>query len=270
MGTRLHAAPPLLEARADDAPDRRARELAEALERLESEARERERLESDRAALRRQLASAEEAERGRLSRELHDQLGQHLAALGLGLEEVARMVLPYSPARARLASLQHLTALLTRDARYLALELRPPELDDLGLASAVESYVSQWSDRYGIVAEVEVTGEDVGAEPVAGGASTALYRVLQEALTNVARHADATHVSVILERPDAGMRLIVEDDGRGFDAESVARRATAERRLGLAGMRERMSTVGGSLVVESAPAGGTTIYARVPVSEEAR
>ncbi len=241
----------------------RAAELARLNESLSANIAERSHAEDERKALQRYLAAAEEAERGRISRELHDQLGQHLTAIALGLHEVAGLVRPGSVARERLSALQELTSLLTRDARYLAIELRPPELDDVGLESAMASYVEQWSLRYGIVAELQSTG--VVRFQYGGDVATAIYRVLQEALTNVAKHARATQVSVILEHTDGELRLIVEDDGDGFDVDTTLRRATADRRLGLLGMRERASLLGGTLTAESSPGKGTSLFVRVPV-----
>jgi PAS domain S-box-containing protein len=221
--------------------------------------------------LRRRLAAAEEAERRRLARELHDQLGQQLTAFRLGLDEAARLAATHEGERAaadapllrRLAQLQALTGRMTAGARYLALELRPPELDDLGLESALTSFVAEWSVRYGVTADVAVTGGDGRAIPAE--IDSTLYRIVQEALTNVAKHADATQVSVIVEKPDGEVRLIVEDDGRGFDPEGDATRVRSERRLGLAGMRERAALVGGTVAVESSPGGGTALYVRLPV-----
>lgn len=235
--------------------------LARANEALVAEIAERGRAEADRTALRRQLALAEEDERRRLARELHDQLGQHLTAMTLGLETASAAVAADSPLRVRLVALRELAAILTRDARSLAVSLRPPELDDVGLASAVASYVDQWAARYGVATEFAVTGVSDRALPDA--AASTIYRVLQEALTNVAKHAAASQVSVILDQPDGEVRLIVEDDGRGFDVEAAARRSAVELRLGLAGMRERAALAGGTLTVESAPGSGTTVYVRL-------
>lgn len=241
----------------------RATELARANEALSAHIAERSLAEDERKTLQRQLAAAEEAERGRLSRELHDQLGQHLTAIALGLHEVASLTRPGSQARERLAALQELTSLLTRDARYLAIELRPPELDDVGLESAMASYVEQWSVRYGIAVEYQSSG--IVRFQYTGDVATTMYRILQEALTNIAKHASAKQVSVIIEQSEGELRLIVEDDGRGFDWDVSVRRAADEHRMGLFGMRERASLVGGTLTVETSRGKGTTVYARVPV-----
>jgi PAS domain S-box-containing protein len=227
------------------------------------QAAERERVDVERAMVRRQLAEAEEDERRRLARELHDQLGQHLTALALGLAATREQLRGDASASAHLAQLEALVALMTRDARYLALELRPPELDDVGLESALESYVARWTERYGIAGETVVSGR---GRPLGAEVGTALYRIAQEALTNVAKHAGARAVSVIVEHGDDHVRLIVEDDGRGFDVEAALERARTEGRLGLAGMRERARQLGGEVSVESGTRGGTTVYVRIPTT----
>jgi two-component system sensor histidine kinase UhpB len=154
---------------------------------------------------------------------------------------------------------------MTAGARYLALELRPPELDDLGLESALATFVAEWSARYGVASDVALRGEDERA--ASPDVASALYRIAQEALTNVAKHARASEVSVIVERRDGEVRLIVEDDGGGFDVDATATRVRAERRLGLAGMRERAALVGGNLTIESSPGAGTTVYVRLPAED---
>jgi len=216
--------------------------------------------------LRRQLRQAEEDERRRLARELHDQLGQHLAAFALGLAGAKALTGVGHPAAARLTQLEALTHAMTRDARHLALELRPPELDDVGLGSAVETYVEQWSARFGVATEVASRLDDAALPAEIG---TALYRIVQEALTNVAKHAGADQVSVILEQNPAGVRLVVEDNGAGFDVDEAHSRARMEGRLGLAGMHERAALLGGALTVESSRGSGTTVYVQLPWTKEA-
>ncbi len=203
---------------------------------------------AERDALRRQLAEAEEAERRRLARELHDQLGQDLTAVRLGLEDALRLASSpsdgpgdASPLTARLAKLQTLAARMTGRARAIALEIRPPELDDVGLERALASHVDEWAARYGVHAELAVTG--LAGRALPGDVGSTLYRIAREALTNVAKHARARQVSVIVEHPDGEVGLIVEDDGRAFDVEATGERARRERRHGLAGMRERAAIV---------------------------
>jgi PAS domain S-box-containing protein len=248
-------------------PVRMAGVVADITARREAEAAaERLRGEEERDRLRRQLSRAEEAERRRLARELHDQLGQHLTAFALGIAEARRLGAAGQPADARLAQLEELARMMTADARYLALELRPPELDDVGLESALATYAEQWSARYGVATEVTVTG-DAATVPLPPDTGTAIYRIVQEALTNVAKHAAATHVSVLLDKPDGHVRLVVEDDGRGFDVAATTERVKAERRLGLGSMRERAALVGGTLEVEASDGGGTTVYVQVPLAQ---
>jgi len=241
--------------------------LQEANARLADEVAHRARAEAERNALRAQLARAEESERSRLARELHDQLGAHLTGFSLGLTEVRRRLAAGESPDAWLAQLEELSALLARDARFLALQLRPPELDDVGLESALRTYLSQWSARYGIAADAEYLGTRDG-RPITGDAETAVYRIVQEALTNVARHADATQVSLVLDWGERELRLVVEDDGCGFDT-LASRFEDGRRRLGIAGMHERARLVGGSLELESAPGEGTSLFVRVPVTPAA-
>ena len=249
-----------------------SRDLTE--RRLAEQAAEQVQVAAARDELRRALAAAEEAEWRRLARELHDQLGQHLTGFALGLADTRRRLAvslgaaatpdaSLRSAEASLERLEELARLMTRDARNLALELRPPELDDVGLVSAIDTYVRAWGERTGVTAELVVTGLHEREVPAETG--SALYRIVQEALTNVARHAGANHVSVIVEQPDGEVGLIVEDDGRGFDADLLDARAHRERRLGLAGMRERAALAGGTVAVESRPGAGTTVYARLPM-----
>src|SRR5262249_42182595 len=155
------------------------------------------------------------------------------------------------------------------DARHLALELRPPELDDVGLESALETYVAQWSSRYGTKVDLSVIGP-AADEKVPGHLGTMIYRVVQEALTNVAKHAQAGHVTVILNKHVDVVRLVIEDDGTGFDPSATARKMPDEQGFGIAGMRERATLVGGTLEVETSAGRGTTVYARVPLQAVVR
>lgn len=245
----------------------RTRELEHAIARLADEVAQRVRAEAERNALRQQLARAEEAERRRLAREVHDQLGAHLTAFSLGLAEVRRLLADGAPAEAKLAQLEELSHSMTRDVRLIALQLRPPELDDVSLESALRTYAQQWSARCGVT--VDVAGIGLGAHRLlAEDVTTAIYRIAQEALTNVARHAHAAAVSVVVDVRPAEARLIVEDDGRGFDPAVVNGVGDADRRLGLAGMHERAALVGGSVEIDAAPGRGTTVLVRIPLDAE--
>ena len=145
------------------------------------------------------------------------------------------------------------------EVHNLALEIRPTALDDLGLSAALSTYAEDWSARSGVKVDFQNAGVD--GERLPPAVETAVYRVVQEAMTNVLRHARAGHVSLVLQRTSHGVVAVVEDDGRGFD-QSVASQAAG--RLGLLGMRERVELVEGHLTVESVPGGGTTVIARIP------
>ncbi|HWS56088.1 MAG TPA: sensor histidine kinase [Pyrinomonadaceae bacterium] len=231
---------------------------ARLLDRVDSR---RQRAEAARRQLLRRLVAAQEEERARLSRELHDKMGQHLTALALGLE-----VHGGGPSRASDEGWRRLRDLaegLSQEVRDLAWELRPPELDHLGLKDAVATYAEQWSRRTGVAVDFVSAGGD--CRRLTSEAETALYRVAQEALTNVVKHASARDVTLVLEQTPEQVLLVVEDNGRGFDAEGSAERPGARRKMGLLGMRERVELAGGSLDIESAAGAGTTLVARVPL-----
>jgi signal transduction histidine kinase len=144
---------------------------------------------------------------------------------------------------------------------FLAWELRPAALDDLGLDAALRTFVREWSEHFKVSADYH--GMDSEAPRLAPEVETNLYRILQEALQNVHKHAGATHVSVILERGDGRVLLIVEDNGRGYDPDAEEAAGT-HKGMGLTNMRERAALVGGELEIESSPGSGATIYVRVP------
>jgi PAS domain S-box-containing protein len=254
----LRAAHSQLEARVAE----RTAELARSNEQLLTEIARREVAEQDRRRLQQQLTTVQEDERRRIARELHDQLGQHLTALGLGLKVVKEATPNPSPEWDRLHGLQALTDRVGREVHHLALELRPTALDDFGLPAALANYAEGWAERTGVEVDFQGYRPDGGRLPSA--VETALYRVVQEALTNVLRHADARRVSVVLQRVPGRVTAVVEDDGQGFDADTVTL-----HRLGILGMRERVTLVGGTLAVESGPGRGTTVIARIPLPADA-
>jgi len=244
----------------------RTAELAQANGALHAEVRERRRAEEARTELRRRLGTAQEAERRRLSRELHDQVGQQLTCLTLGLKALRDRDHRPAADRALLERLQKTAEEVGRELHDLALRLRPTVLDDLGLHPALQSAVEEWSRRTGVEADFHSAG--LAGRRLPGEVETALYRVVLEALHNTQKHARARHASVILDRRDNHAMVIVEDDGIGFDAAALLNRLPPGR-LGLLGMRERLALVGGSLEVESTPAVGTTVFARIPLPTEA-
>ncbi|HUS10986.1 MAG TPA: PAS domain S-box protein [Pyrinomonadaceae bacterium] len=233
---------------------------------LVSDITERKEAEAARMHLLQRLVTAQEEEQRRLSRELHDQTGQSLAALMLGLKSIEDSDQLKEGARNRLRQLQDLTSQLARDVHHLASNLRPTALDDLGLHTALSNYVEEWSDRTKICADFHSNG--LMKERLPRQIETAVYRVVQEALTNVVKHANAQNVSVILEYRGNRVQAIIEDDGSGFDTERIVSARNSDGRLGLLGMQERVALVEGHLNIESAPASGTTVIVHIPVSGE--
>lgn len=225
---------------------------------------EREVAKSAHTQLRLKLVTVQEEERHRIARELHDQVGQSIAALMLGLKSLAQSYEQNEHARMQFQQLQHMANDLARDVHYLALDLRPTSLDDLGLEVALSNYLEAWSSRWQIRSDFHSSG--FTDQRLLSHLETTIYRIAQKALTNVVRHAGARHVSLILERVDDRVSVIIEDDGCGFDVDSVMKNPAKEQRLGLLGMEERLALVGGSLTIESTPGMGTSVYVRIPIS----
>ncbi len=221
---------------------------------------ERKRAESARQQLLQRLVSAQEEERTRISRELHDQMGQSLTALLMVIDTMTNSDDEDCPSQKRLAKLKKLVEELMDQAHLLAWELRPPALDNLGLRAALEQYLKEWSRSTGIRADFASRGL-TNLEHLDKVVETTLYRVVQEALTNVHRHSGSEIVSVLVERMEGEVTVIIEDNGSGFDVEAVT--SGNSERLGLVGMRERIELIGGSLTIESTAEQGTTVYARV-------
>lgn len=214
--------------------------------------------EAEREDLLRRLMRAQEDERLRIARELHDEMGQNLTGLALGLKDLEGAVTD-AAGRERLAALRDLTDKIAREIHHTAVRLRPTALTDIGLAGALSAHIETWSSRFGITADAHLLAlERVSLD---ADTATAVFRCVKEALTNVVRHAAARHVSVVATLTPGGMRFVIEDDGVGFEVEASAVRA--RRGLGLVGMRERLALVGGRLTIESARAAGTTIYIEV-------
>ncbi len=226
----------------------------------------------ERAELLQRTVTMQEEERTRIARELHDSIGQYVTALRLGMTAIERCVGAAGPANQRLAELKSLTDDLAGELNRMAWELRPMALDYLGLRGAVVQYLEEWGERAGLRVDLEISmDENRLPQPV----ETTLFRVLQEAITNVVKHSGASVVGVILEAMDGEARLIVEDNGRGFSLDNGEKHALGlqqmglqrlgKQHLGLLGVRERLALVKGTLEVESSPESGTTIYVRVPI-----
>ena len=204
------------------------------------------------------LVFVQEDERRRIARDMHDQFGEHLTALSLEIASLkdACGTRPDLVERAR--TLEAIAERLDGDVEQLVWRLRPTALDDLGLRAALTNYVQEWSARHGVVAEVHTSG--LLDDRLTSEVETALYRIAQEALNNVAKHARARRVEVLLERRPDCVLLIVEDDGVGFD---VTKQTSSGHGFGLAGMQERATLVGASLDIETTPGQGTTILVRM-------
>jgi len=218
----------------------------------------RERLQS----LSRRLVQVQEAERRYVARELHDEAGQSLTSLVFGLGQLEQET-DRSRTIARVAELKQMTHRVLEDLHRLAMDLRPASLDHLGLVVALKQYVKMTGDRYGLIAQFKAL--EFEGERLPPAMETALYRIVQEALTNAVRHAQATRVDVLLERRGDQLVVVIEDNGAGFDADMA--RFASSGRLGLLGMQERVEMLGGSLVIESAAGAGTTIVVEVPYAD---
>ncbi len=220
-------------------------------------------VEQERLELLRRLVSAQEDEQRRISRELHDQMGQSLAALLLGLKSIQGIV-DNEPARSQVQRLQEITNRIADDMHSLIRELRPTALDDLGLHTALSNYIAEWSQQSNIAVDFHSYG--LSNCRLDNQLETTIYRIVQEALNNVLKHANAKSVSVILEKRGSKVSVIVEDDGIGFDAELLLRTPGRHGRFGLLGMRERSMLVGGLLNIESTPGVGTTVLMHIDTS----
>jgi len=204
----------------------------------------------------RRVLEAQELERARLARELHDETGQALTSILLGLKTLDDRI-DSEEGRTAAAELRELVVSTLHDVRRLAVELRPAALDDFGLVPAIERLLDTVAEQSGLTVDLQ---SQVSDQRLPKDAETALYRIAQEALTNVLKHAAAGHVTVILSRSGRGVRLVVQDDGRGFDPGDAR-----DGSVGLVGMQERMALLGGRLTIESTEGAGTMLTAEVPL-----
>lgn len=204
------------------------------------------------------LITAQEEERGRIARELHDEVGQALTAIKVELAVAQRKI--HGGASELLEPAQAITDRTLNTVRDLSHLLHPAMLDDLGMAAAVESYVRGFSKRHGL--RVDLRQDDLAAR-LAPEIEVAAYRIVQEALTNVVKHAGASACRVAVGRYQSKLQIVVADDGRGFDLRELE--DAARHGLGLIGMRERVSQLNGSFFMESAPGRGTTLRVEFPL-----
>ena len=212
-------------------------------------------------AVSQQLMRTQEEERTKIARELHDQIGQALTVIKINLQTVQHS--PEAPTITQrleesIRNVERAMGLV----RDLSRELRPTVLDDLGLGAALRSYLDRQAEVSGLIPDVIIDPADLRAAP---DVETACFRVVQEAVTNVMRHARATRVCVELRQCDSELKLVIRDNGIGFDSRRVQESIDREGRLGLLGIQERIALVGGQVTVRSEPGQGTEICARVPL-----
>jgi PAS domain S-box-containing protein len=235
------------------------RRLSESNTMLTTEIADRTHADAARIRLLRRLVAAEEEARRRIARDLHDDLGQQLTALRLILQGLASSASGGSDPLAGLAKALGMLTAIDHALDFLAWEVRPAALDQFGLNKVLNNYLHEWSRHTGVAAMFHAGASDVGR--FAPEIEASVYRIAQEALNNIAKHAHATSVNVLLEQRGENLVLVVEDDGVG-----VRTTASTEHMTGLAGMRERAVAVGGTLEIEPTPGGGTTVLISVPVA----
>jgi PAS domain S-box-containing protein len=209
-------------------------------------------------ALLKDVITAQEDERRRIARELHDETAQTLTSLLVGLRAVEQCS-DLGQAQGAVGTLRMQVSTALEGVKRIARGLRPSVLDDLGLEEALERLAGEMAQAHGFAVDLQVTGPRLPRLPES--LETALYRMAQEALTNARKHASPKAVSVLIHRNPTVVRLVVEDDGKGFDVTELQ----SDKQLGLVGMRERARLVGGLLTVESSPGRGTTICVSVPL-----
>lgn len=203
------------------------------------------------------VITAQEEERKRIARELHDETSQSLASIILGLSMLEESETNHAT-RKKLKQLKEITEQTIEEVHYISWSLRPSALDDYGLLPAIKKYAVDFKDKYQIDVDIEVIGFDGIRLP--STIEVTIYRVIQEALTNAARHANAENISIIIKHVKNVVSLIIEDDGSGFDVSEILNRQLSKDHLGLKGMQERIESIGGRFHIESNPRFGTSIY----------
>jgi signal transduction histidine kinase len=211
----------------------------------------------------RQLIEAQEDERRRIARELHDQIGQILTAVKMNLHTVQRFNLGSEAGSHVKDNIEAVDEAL-RLVRDLSIDLRPPVLDDLGLVTAIGWYVGRYTKRTGLNVDIVIELPDPN-ERFSRDLETACFRIAQEALTNVVRHASASNVTLQLTKTAKSLTLLVKDNGVGFDLMSLRKRSPRAATLGIVSMQERAHAAGGTLEIESTPSRGTRIRFIVPL-----
>jgi signal transduction histidine kinase len=239
-------------------------ELSTAFNRMMDSLQQAQEEQRERAQLRERYVSgvilAQESERQRIARELHDSTSQSLTSLLVGLQNL-KVAVNNPQCDRPIDELRQVVGGTLDDVRTLSWRLRPSALDDLGLVSALHHHIEDYQDRYGIQVDFFVRGLQGRLPPEM---ETSIYRIVQEGLTNIARYAQTGHASIILNHRQDAIRLIIEDNGIGFDP---ARVEAHNRSLGLQGIRERAALFGGSLTIESQPGMGTSLFVEIPYAD---
>lgn len=242
--------------------EERTQELADTNRILSVEVEERRSLAQIRAELLQRLVTLQEDERRRIARDLHDQLGQQLTALRLKLMALRNDPELGPEQAARAERLQEIATQIDSSVTFIAGQLRPSALDDLGLQEALKMYALEWSQRFDI--PLDYHSNVFAKQRLTPEVETHLYRIAQEALNNIVKHANATEVAVVLEKSETGVTLVIEDNGDGFDPKTK-QTLEAGHGFGLIGMTERSNLIGAHLEIESRAGHGTTIYVRVEI-----
>ncbi|MBI3650232.1 MAG: PAS domain S-box protein [Acidobacteria bacterium] len=243
----------------------RTAELEKANRALQKEIAERSAAQTQVQELLRRIVSAQELERQRIARDVHDIFGQQLTALRLKLESLKEWSKEQPALLDQLEQTQALARRLDTEVDFMAWELRPLTLDQLGMVAAFEGFIQDWSKHFGIATDFHTSG--MVAVRLNPEIEINLYRIGQEALNNVYKHANASRVDIILEHRNPSVILVIEDNGKGFD---TSEKLNLESGIGLLSMRERAALVGGTLEIESTPGKGTTVFARIPVQSAKR
>ena len=242
----------------------RTKELGASNLALKEEVAIRGRVEKQRGDLLQRLVNSQEDERRRIARDIHDKLGQRITALRLQITSLADANAGKQSLDGILEQLQRTALRLDSEVSFFSWELRPALLDDIGLPEATKAYVDDWSHNYSISSEFSVRG--FGEKRLDPDTETHLYRIMQEALNNVVKHANATRAGVLLEWNPKEVVLIVEDNGLGFDVTKLGERDEVDIKLGLVGIKERAALVGGEVHIESSDHSGTALFVRIPAS----
>ncbi len=236
-------------------------DLAQSFNTMAAELAHVEEMRREREDLRRQLLdkviTTQEDERRRISRELHDSTSQNLTSLMLGLKNM-EAICNDERLQAQIDELRSVTSQTLEEVHDISMRLHPRSLDDLGLAAALERLTHEWQARNSLPVDTAI---HIGPERLPAEIEVAIYRIVQESLTNAARHAQAHTVSLLVEKRDQTVVAVVEDDGIGFDSTAIR----ADGHLGLAGMRERAELAGGRLTIESAAGRGTSVFVQIPL-----